>query len=607
MLQNDDKYRPAAGRLKTRWAEQVNPENPLPEYPRPQMVRTEWQNLNGLWDYAITPLTEAQPEEWQGKILVPFAVESALSGVGKTLQPDECLWYRCVFSAPAGNAWQNGAVLLHFDAVDWQCEVWLNGINLGVHTGGYLPFSFEIQKAWQVDRPNELIVRVVDPTDAGMQERGKQVLNPSGIWYTAVSGIWQTVWLEPVSETRINNLRITPDLDQGLVEIQFDICGSTSPATLISVAVRAEGKLIATGKAAPGIPLILKLENIHAWSPEDPFLYGLQVRLENGERSGDQVDSYFAMRKFNVARDADGQPRFLLNNQPVFLLGPLDQGYFPDGLYTAPTDEALRFDLDYCKRLGFNMVRKHIKVEPLRWYAYCDQIGLIVWQDMPNGGLPVNTTISTLAMHFGLWRDDTKRLARAGRVDAQNRQRYRTDLQGMIDHLYSCPCVAVWGPFNEAWGQFHAREIGDWVKGYDPTRPVDATSGWFDQGGGDFDSRHAYVLKLRAPRKKGARAFVLSEFGGYSWLVPGHSWDENQKFGYKFYDSKEALTAAYENLLTKELQPLIKKGLAAAIYTELTDAEIEVNGYITYDREIEKMDPERILALHRALINGLRS
>lgn len=574
---------------------------PLPEYPRPQMTRPDWVNLNGKWEYAILPKDSPAPKTFDGQILVPYAVESLLSGVQKSLLPSERLWYRRTFLLPhplslRERGW--GRVLLHFGAVDDECIVWVNGRQVGEHCGGYLPFTFDITDAL-IAGENELLISVLDSTETGLQQRGKQVLNPQGIWYTAISGIWQTVWLEVIPEISIASLKLTPNLDAETLTVEVNLRGTGEGIRVVAETAHSGEKIISVSKQAEGA-VILAIPNPRVWSPTDPYLYDLQVKLIRDDQILDEVGSYFAMRKFGLVKDAQGHLRFALNDQPLFLYGPLDQGYFPDGLYTPPSEEATLFDIEYTKQVGCNMIRKHIKVEPLRWYYHCDRLGIIVWQDMPNGGLIDGEVVATLSLAFGFHRNDTYRLNRFGRADANNRTRYRSELQSMIDHLHNAVCIAVWVPFNESWGQFQSAEIGEWVKVYDPTRLVDHASGWFDQGGGDFQSRHVYVKKLKRP-KPDKRAFVISEFGGYSLKVDGHLWDEKKKFGYRFYETSERLTDAYLTLLKNELEPLIPQGLAAAIYTQTTDVEIEINGYLTYDRKVEKMDAGKIKRAHAEL------
>ncbi len=583
--------------MKTPW----QPDKPLPypQYPRPQLRRERWLNLNGLWDYAIQPAGDPEPIHWDGEILVPFPVESQLSGVQKPLQPDETLWYRRCFSVPKD--WNRQRILLHFGAVDFACQVWVNEQNIGSHKGGYLPFSFEINQALQPGE-NELIMAVTDPTDAGLQERGKQVLNPEGIWYTAVSGIWQTVWLEPVPRVYINDLKITPHVDENAVSIQVEVSSEVGGGECdCEIILTDQNKQVASAFSKAGEVAKLILESPKLWSPQSPHLYDLHIRLLDQDQILDEVWSYTALRKFSLVRDEQGYLRFALNNRPLFLYGPLDQGYFPDGLYTPPNEAAMLFDIQFTKEIGCNMIRKHVKVEPARWYYHCDRLGMIVWQDMPNGGVPYTPPQATLSMVSGLRCPDRRGLESFGRADLDNRALFKEQLQGMMAYLDHFACIAVWVPFNESWGQFHAKEIADWVKTLDPSRLVDHASGWFDQGGGDFDSKHIYVKKLKAPRPERQRAYVISEFGGYSLQISEHLWDAESKFGYRFYETRGDLTQGYLALLEEQLLPLIPKGLAAAIYTQTTDVETEVNGYLTYDRQVEKMDLEVIKQAHQKL------
>ncbi|HRJ57855.1 MAG TPA: glycoside hydrolase family 2 TIM barrel-domain containing protein [Anaerolineales bacterium] len=584
--------------MKTPW----NPSTPipLPEYPRPQMTRHDWVNLNGLWQYAIQPKANPAPQKFDGDILVPYAVESLLSGVQKPLLPAQRLWYRRSFVSPTFR--ESEKVLLHFGAVDYECQVWVNGKEAGSHRGGYLSFTFDITDAL-VQGENELLVSVWDPTDTGLQQRGKQVLNPKGIWYTPVSGIWQTVWLEVVPEVSIASLKLTPDLDSKSLTVEVEMRGDAAGVRVVAETSHSDGKIISVGEQAAG-QVSSVIPNPRVWSPADPYLYDLRVRLVRDEQILDEVGSYFAMRKFGLVKDADGHLRFALNDRPMFLYGPLDQGYFPDGLYTPASEEAMLFDIQYTKRIGCNMIRKHIKVEPLRWYYACDRLGMIVWQDMPNGGLIDGEVVAVSSMLLGFHRNDTRRLHRFGRAVESNRAEYRAELKGMIDHLYNAVCIAVWVPFNESWGQFQSVDVARWVKEYDPTRLVDHASGWFDQNAGDFQSRHVYFKKLKRP-KPDSRAFVVSEFGGYSFKIPGHVWNEEKKFGYRHYASSRELTDAYITLLENELKPLIARGLAAAVYTQTTDVEIEINGYLTYDRKLEKMDMDTIRRAHADLLRSI--
>jgi beta-galactosidase/beta-glucuronidase len=576
---------------------------PLPEYPRPQMTRPNWVNLNGLWEYAITPKEAPSPQLYKGNILVPYAIESQLSGVQKPLLPEQKLWYQRTFTDPRPKFPAGGCVMLHFGAVDYLCKVWLNGSNIGSHRGGYLPFSFDITNQLRVGE-NDLVVSVWDPSNIGMQQRGKQVLKPKGIWYTAVSGIWQTVWLESIPEISIASIKLTPDLSGESLQVEVTLRGDKIPEDLFLDISDGAGDTVQCPVKGATSSATLPVPNPHAWCPSDPFLYDLKICLSRDEEVLDEIGSYFAMRSFGIKADKDGFPRLMLNGKPIFLYGPLDQGYFPDGLYTPPSAEAMLYDIEYTRNIGCNMIRKHIKVEPLRWYYHCDRLGMIVWQDMPNGGNIDGEVVAFLSLAFGFRRSDTHNLTRFGRGDADCREEFHAELQGMVDHLYNIPSIAVWVPFNESWGQFHANETAIWLKKYDPTRLVDHASGWFDQSGGDFQSRHIYFKKLFRP-KPDQRAFIISEFGGYSLIVRDHLWEEDKKFGYRFYETKAALTTGYINLLKKELIPLIPQGLAAAIYTETTDVEIELNGYLTYDRKVEKMDASAIREVHERLVNSL--
>ena len=462
-LNTSAQWKPAGDKIKTDWAAQIDPEHVLPEYPRPIMERSEWQNLNGLWNYAVIDKGAALPHDYEGQILVPFAIESSLSGVGRMLGEQAELVYHRSFTTPSG--WRGQRVLLHFGAVDWKADVWVNGIKVGSHTGGFTPFSFDITAALNSNGKNDLTVKVWDPTDKGPQPRGKQVSRPGGIWYTSVSGIWQTVWLEPVPQRYIENLRITPDIDNHLLTVEVQT--STPAATdLLQVSVYDGTDLVATGKSINGQPVEVAMPaDAKLWSPDSPNLYNLKVSLCDGKKVIDAVDSYAAMRKYSTHRDKDGIVRLELNNRPLFQYGPLDQGWWPDGLYTAPTDEALLYDLQKTKDFGFNMIRKHIKVEPARWYTYCDQLGIIVWQDMPSGD-------RNPEWQNRKYFDGVERIR-----SSESEATYRKEWKEIIDCLYSYPCIGTWVPFNEAWGQFKTVEIAEWTKQYDPTRLVNPASG----------------------------------------------------------------------------------------------------------------------------------
>jgi len=598
-----EKWKPADTGLATRWAKKVSPANSLPEYPRPQMRREEWLNLNGLWEYAITRAAD-KVTQYDGQILVPFPVESALSGVQKPLRPEQCLWYKREFSVP--QHWEDRSLLLHFGAVDWHAEVWVNGKRAGEHSGGYYPFSFDISSYIHKDeQSNEIMVCVRDSTETEQEQRGKQSLTPKGLFYTAVSGIWQTVWLEPVPKAYISSFKLTPDLDNGGLRIQ--LCSAQQHSNLHFQAT-AYWNGVETASACSEVDkeLLLPIKDPQLWTPDTPHLYDLTIVLFEWEHELDRVNSYFAMRAFTIEKDQHGVKRLCLNHQPIFHNGILDQGYWPDGLYTAPTDEALAFDIQAAKDLGYNMIRKHIKIEPARWYMHCDQLGMIVWQDMINGGAGWNNYHHLFLPNFAsaVIVDDRSTYKVMGRDSEHNREQFKQELEEMIEALYNVPCIAVWVPFNEAWGQFDAAEIAQWVKQLDPSRLVDHASGWHDQGAGDMKSDHTYFRRLRMPRVKRIkdRVIVISEFGGYSLKEDGHLWLEGKGFGYKRCKTREGFNNAYRKLMLEQLKPLIAKGVSAAVYTQLTDVETEINGVMTYDREMIKLDQQQAVIIHKQLL-----
>lgn len=576
----------AEGNLMTRWALVVDPDCVLPEYPRPQMVRDNWMNLNGLWDYSVRDMAEVEVNKYDGKILVPFPIESALSGVKKQLLPDKRLWYRRTFKVP--DRWKSNRLLLHFGAADWKAEVWINKKKAGEHTGGYYPFTFEITK-FLINGENELVVSIWDPTDTYGQERGKQSLKPGGIFYTPSSGIWQTVWIEPVPQNYIMSYRLTPDIDNSEISINIETGGENKNLEF-TADVYENNEKVASVKSSVSDVIKLKISNPKLWSPSSPFLYDMKIRLIKDDKPIDEIGGYFGMRKFSIGMDKSGVKRLFLNNQPLFQNGVLDQGFWPDGLYTAPTDEALEYDVKMVKKLGFNMVRKHIKVEPARWYYHCDKLGLIVWQDMINGGANFDILRNAIIPNIssGLKVLDNK-YKTTGRNEKANRDNYKKELKEMIDTLYNVTSIGMWVPFNEGWGQFDALETAKWVKKYDPTRCVDHASGWYDQGDPDIKSVHIYFRKLKMPKDIKTRAAVISEYGGYSLRVKGHVWNENKEFGYKKFKTSKELQDAYLSLINDEVNSLIQKGLSAAVYTQLTDVETEINGLLTYDRKIIKM------------------
>ncbi len=571
--------------MNTPFSGRVDPAAPLAEYPRPQLVRDSFVNLNGPWDYAFTASDE-QPARWDGTILVPFSPECPLSGVMRSLLPGGRLWYGKRFTLPA--SFCGAHTLLHFGAVDQTAQVFLNGVLLGSHTGGYLPFSFEVTEALCAGE-NRLLVCVTDESDTGFHSRGKQRLARGGIWYTPQSGIWQTVWLESVPEPYIAGLRITPCFDEAEAEI-----------TVLSGA-GAAGEITLGGARVPftaNAPVRVPMPGFTPWSPENPQLYPFSVTL--GE---DRAESYLAMRKCAVERDEKGVPRLFLNNRPYFQTGLLDQGYWPDGLLTAPTDEAMIFDIETMKAMGFNLLRKHIKIEPLRWYYHCDRLGMLVWQDMVNGGgqyarLPVTAPLVT-GIHLS---DGPRRYKTLARADEAGRAEYRRELDATVAHLYNCPCIVVWVPFNEGWGQFDALDAEKRVRALDTTRLVDHASGWHDQGGGDFKSLHVYFkpYRFRPDAKRRGRAVALTEFGGYALRVSGHCASEG-RFGYKDCADAGALARSLSELYGREVIPAKEKGLSACVYTQLSDVEDECNGLLTYDRAVVKLPAEALLAINEQL------
>ncbi|RNC64129.1 glycoside hydrolase family 2 protein [Proteiniphilum sp. X52] len=581
-------WQPAGDKIKTRWATQIDVDNVLPEYPRPIMERGEWQNLNGLWNYAILPVGKQKPTHFDGQILVPFAVESSLSGVQKRVGSDNELWYQREFTVPS--KWRNHKILLHFGAVDWKADVWVNGVKVGQHTGGYTPFSFDITPAL-VNGNNTLVVKVWDSTDEGYQPRGKQVNKPEGIWYTPVTGIWQTVWLEPVPETHIENIRITPDVDKNMLAVRAITNGRASAAK-IEVKVKEGSRVVATGQAINNLPVEIAMpENVKLWSPDSPHLYDLEITLWDGNKQLDKVASYAAMRKYSMKRDDKGIVRLQLNDKDLFHFGPLDQGWWPDGLYTAPSDEALEYDVLKTKELGFNMIRKHVKVEPARWYTHCDRHGIIVWQDMPNGDRGPEWQ---MRKYF----DGVERVR-----SAESEANFRKEWKEIMDYLYSYPSIGVWVPFNEAWGQFKTREITEWTKQYDPSRLVNPASGGNHYPVGDILDLHQYP----APQLylyDAQRATVLGEYGGIGWANKEHLWEPDRNWGYIQFNSAKEVTDEYVKY-AEQLKQLIRQGFSAAVYTQTTDVEVEVNGLLTYDRKLLKVDEDRVRKVNQEICNIL--
>ena len=579
--------------LSTRWGKNIDKNNIHREYPRPRLVRDSYYSLNGEWEYAVNK--ESHTEDYTGSILVPFSPEAALSGVGRVVMPDEFLHYRKVFSLPEG--FRKDRVILHFGAVDQECRVFLNGMELGAHKGGYLPFSFDISQELN-DAENVLTLCVTDKTERSPHARGKQKLVKKGrfssLFYTPSSGIWKTVWLESVPHDYVTDVKITPLFDQSKVRFRIFAGETSSPVRL---QILDGGNVIAETESRVGQEFDVAFDSFIAWTPDHPHLYDVKVIC--GE---DRVSSYFGMRKFSRSRDSRGIWRFYLNNRPFFFNGVLDQGYWPDGLMTAPSDEALVYDIKKMKELGYNTIRKHIKIEPERFYYHCDRLGMAVWQDMPNGGGDYNMAFVTYLPNA--WR-------RFGRIisdhhysvfkrqDEEGRKQYYEDLQGMIRHLYHYPSIAVWVPFNEGWGQFDAREATRCIRNIDGSRLINEACGWFDQKGGDMYSIHNYIGKLKISPQKD-RVTALTEFGGYAYPVSEHIACE-KVFGYKHYTSSGELTANYRKLIETVIYPNLAKGLCSAIYTQLSDIEEEMNGLMTYDREVDKMQADIVKAVNRKL------
>ena len=580
--------------MLTPWGEALDREHPLPEYPRPQLRRNSYLNLNGIWEYAITKTAE-KPAAMQGEIVVPFSPETPLSGVGHILQPDEYLWYRRSVTLPEG-FFRGGRLLLHFGAVDQRCTVWVNGQEAGSHTGGYLPFALDVTELIEGDAFT-LELRVTDPTDTGSLSRGKQRLKNTGIWYTPQSGIWQTVWMECVPENYLRSLRITPKPEENAVHIRLE---ADDPA-MAAVTICRDGGIIAEGQTDENgeSTLTIPAEELRLWSPEEPFLYDVSIVLTGGDR----VESYFGMRSFGIGRDEKGLPRLLLNGKPYFQNGLLDQGYWSDGYYTAPSDEALIHDIAEMKRLGFNMLRKHIKVEPLRWYYHCDRLGMLVWQDMMNGGESYSPLSIYVFSNLGLRvKDDRYRYF--SRSDEAGRTHYYEELGQMIDLLYNTVSLALWVPFNEGWGQFDALKAAEFIRKRDDTRPIDHASGWYDQGGGDIKSIHWYFRPYhhKQPPKE-QRPICLTEYGGYNCAVPGHCWGEGAEFGYKKIADPAEFNRAFQKLMEEQIIPAKERGLAAAVYTQVSDVEGERNGLLTYDRKVCKAN-EAIFRAVNAKLTG---
>ena len=583
----------AGDKIRTTWAENLDPNNVLAEYPRPQLERNEWMNLNGLWSYAVTDLTAAKPTTFDGQILVPFAIESALSGVQKRVTKDDILWYERTFTLPS--SWNGKRVMLNFGAVDWSCDVYLNDILVGNHTGGYAPFSLDITAALTKGE-QRLVVRVWDPTDSVHNPVDKQRLNPSGIWYTAVSGIWQTVWLEPVAKT--NHIEgITTDCDIVRGELYVDAATANSNGTL-QIEVLDGDKSLYTTKVLPGVRATLPIKDAKLWTPDTPHLYTLKFSLIEKGKVVDSANSYAALRQFSVERDAMGHKRMTLNGAPIFMYGPLDQGWWPDGLYTAPSDEALLSDVILTKELGFNTIRKHIKVEPARWYYHCDQQGIIVWQDMPCLALYNGNSKG------GMWGRNNIGGGSDSPATREEKECYYKEWAEIMDALRFFPSIGVWVPFNEAWGQFDTETVAEWTAANDPTRLINAASGGNLRLCGDILDIHNYPAPSM-PFHSSEYVVVLGEYGGIGYPIKEHLWWNKRNWGYIQFNNTDEVTDEYVKYATM-LKKFIPQGMAAAIYTQTTDVEGEVNGFVTYDRKVVKMDKAKVKAINTEIINLLK-
>ena len=588
-IERDIKWEPVTGNLLTRWSKEVNPEQPLPEYPRPQLKRKEWLNLNGLWDYSIRPKDEETVSSFEGKILVPFPLESALSGVKGKLRSRQRLWYRRKFRIPS--LWKNKNTLLHFGAVDWETRVWINDKEVGSHKGGYISFSFDITEYVKNDMENNLVVAVWDPTNKGGQGRGKQVLRPGVVFYTAISGIWQTVWLEPVPKTYIKRITVEPDTDNECIKLSLAI-QNLQNVEEIYIEVKDKNNIISAVKERIGKTFLIPIPSPKLWSPENPFLYDLIITLKKENTVVDKIESYFGMRTISLGDEQNGIRTVLLNNEELFQYGTLDQGYWPDGLYTAPTDSALKYDIEITKKLGFNLIRKHVKVEPARWYYHCDKIGVLVWQDMPSGGAAIGSR-------------NIEEFKETRKVSDQSD--FCNELTEMVKMLFNHPSIIMWVPFNEGWGQFKTKEVCEKIRNMDSLRLINAASGWTDFGVGDICDRHNYPNPVIPNSNEfKSRAYVIGEFGGLGLEVENHMWKIKNKFGYRNIDDAVKLTRTYSRLISK-LKKLITKGACAAIYTQITDVEGEVNGLLTYDREIIKMNEDELREINKSLFTHYKN
>jgi len=570
-------WKPAENPILTKWTSDVDPLKPWMQYPRPDMIRNAWLNLNGLWNYAITR-KETKPEKWDGSILVPYPIESAISGVRKRVSENENLWYKRDFVIP--NVWNNKHILLNFEACDWETKVWVDGKEVGTHRGGYDPFTFDITQSLGNQKHHELLVCVWDPTDKGTQPRGKQVSSPGSIWYTPTTGIWQTVWIEPVNESYISSFRTVTNADNGTIIFKSDVKNAAGGS--ISFKIKKEGKTIATASGNVNNEITLQIKDPVLWSPDKPYLYDITIELKKNNKIVDKVKSYTGIRKISIGKTPDGFTRMLLNNEFVYQNGPLDQGFWPDGIYTPPTEKAMVYDLLMTKKMGFNMLRKHVKVENRIFYNWCDKLGILVWQDMPSGDKSIGGN-----------QPDIEKSKEAT-------EQYEFELKRMIETKYNHPSIIMWVPFNEGWGQFETGRITRLISDYDTTRLVNSSSGWTDRGTGNINDIHHYPDPVVQPAEA-KRAIVLGEFGGLGLPLKGHTW-EQKNWGYRNMDDTLQLLSRYESYFDLVHRFVKKNGLSATIYTQTTDVETETNGLMTYDREINKMGVENVFKANHNII-----
>jgi len=570
-------WKPAENPILTKWTSDVDPLKPWMQYPRPDMIRNAWLNLNGLWNYAITR-KETKPEKWDGSILVPYPIESAISGVRKRVSENENLWYKRDFVIP--NVWNNKHILLNFEACDWETKVWVDGKEVGTHRGGYDPFTFDITQSLGNQKHHELLVCVWDPTDKGTQPRGKQVSSPGSIWYTPTTGIWQTVWIEPVNESYISSFRTVTNADNGTIIFKSDVKNAAGGS--ISFKIKKEGKTIATASGNVNNEITLQIKDPVLWSPDKPYLYDITIELKKNNKIVDKVKSFTGIRKISIGKTPDGFTRILLNNEFVYQNGPLDQGFWPDGIYTPPTEKAMVYDLLMTKKMGFNMLRKHVKVENRIFYNWCDKLGILVWQDMPSGDKSIGGN-----------QPDIEKSKEAT-------EQYEFELKRMIETKYNHPSIIMWVPFNEGWGQFETGRITRLISDYDTTRLVNSSSGWTDRGTGNINDIHHYPDPVVQPAEA-KRAIVLGEFGGLGLPLKGHTW-EQKNWGYRNMDDTLQLLSRYESYFDLVHRFVKKNGLSATIYTQTTDVETETNGLMTYDREINKMGVENVFKANHNII-----